>query len=94
VRLARWRGSARDRCVCCQAVSDASFSAAVLHVPDERGVLVPAGDLVYDDAPWLAAATSSAAARIVHPKISHEVGWWPCKLETAPTVDSCVLRML
>ena len=41
-----------------------------LHVPDAQGCLAPAGDLVYNDAPWLDAAT--AAVRTVHPNISNE----------------------
>lgn len=39
---------------------------------DERGVLVPATELVFNDAPWLALG-GGAQLRLVHPKLSHEV---------------------
>lgn len=42
-------------------------------VPDDRGVLLPAGDLVYNDAPWLDSTGPAASRRTVHPKISNEV---------------------
>lgn len=44
-----------------------------VYVPDERGCLLLAADLVYNDAPWLDSAGSSRAAPVVHPKISNEV---------------------
>jgi hypothetical protein len=40
-------------------------------VPDEHGLLIPAEELVFNDAPWL--GPQQQAARLVHPKISFEV---------------------
>lgn len=42
-----------------------------LPVPDTRGILHPAKDLVYDDAPWLTG--ERPAVPTVHPRLSHEV---------------------
>lgn len=42
-----------------------------LPVPDHRGSLLPARDLVYDDAPWLTGDRPPMAT--VHPRLSHEV---------------------
>lgn len=53
-----------------QALCDMSFSAAQLFVPDARGSLAPAGEMVYNDAPWL---DHGQEHRFVHPKLSHEV---------------------
>ena len=53
-----------------QALCDMSFSAAQLFVPDARGSLALAGEMVYNDAPWL---DHGQEHRFVHPKLSHEV---------------------
>lgn len=42
----------------------------VLHVPDSLGVLRTAGELVFNDAPWLG---NRPDLLFVHPRISHEV---------------------
>lgn len=52
-----------------QALSGVNCGGRQISVPDERGRLAPAEQLVFNDAPWLEAA----AARTVHPKISNEV---------------------
>ncbi|GIL85241.1 hypothetical protein Vretifemale_13849, partial [Volvox reticuliferus] len=46
---------------------------ATIYLPDERGVLARAGDLAFNDAPWLAGQPSSAFVRLVHPRISAHV---------------------
>ena len=48
-----------------------------LWVPDERGVLTAAPELVFNDAPWLGAQPE--AAHFVHPKISFEARSWTCQ---------------
>ena len=53
-----------------QELSDLVLSDVKVWVPDERGVLIAAGDLVFNDAPWLGA--QQEAAHFVHPKISFE----------------------
>lgn len=49
-----------------------------IHVPDAAGVLAPAGELVYNDAPWLegfgggaglAPAATASSSRFVHAKV-------------------------
>ena len=52
-----------------QALSDMRVGAEKLFILDSRGVLVPATDLVYNDAPWLPDQQFS----FVHPKLSNEV---------------------
>ncbi|CAI9097022.1 OLC1v1033309C2 [Oldenlandia corymbosa var. corymbosa] len=47
-----------------------------LFIPDSSGVLVCAGDLVYNDAPWLE-STNLGGKRLVHPCVSHDLA---CKL--------------
>ena len=42
-----------------------------MYCVDSAGLLVAAGELVYNDAPWLTG--SHTATRLVHPKLSHEV---------------------
>jgi sacsin len=44
--------------------------APVLHAPDTNGVLRPAGELVFNDAPWLG---NRPDLLFVHSRISHEV---------------------
>ena len=63
-----------------QTLSDAALKAVDLEiwVPDDRRILAPSGDLVYDDAAWLAKSNHpslapSAETRFVHPKISNDV---------------------
>ena len=56
-----------------QALSSMDVGGQQVYVPDERGCLLPATDLVYNDAPWLDSAGPSKAASVVHPKISNEV---------------------
>ncbi len=60
-------------------------SVSTVYVPDEKSVLVPAGELAYNDAPWMAAAGDPTGAagglsgaamgsvRLVHPKISNHI---------------------
>jgi len=43
-------------------------------VPDLDSILQPAGDLVYNDAPWMGNASFGEDFRFVHPKISIDVG--------------------
>ena len=45
------------------------FSAQRLHVLDERCMLAPAGELAYNDAPWVPAQQD---LRFVHPKLSNQ----------------------
>lgn len=52
-----------------QALSDMRVKAEKLYILDSRGVLVPASELVYNDAPWLPDQQFS----FVHPKLSNEV---------------------
>ena len=70
-----------------QALSSMDVGGQQVYVPDERGCLFLAADLVYNDAPWLDSAGPSKAAPVVHPKISNEVlsyyHWNPSML--APT---------
>ena len=54
-----------------QELSDLVIPDMDVWVPDERGILVAAGELVFNDAPWLGA--QQEAAHFVHPKISFEV---------------------
>lgn len=54
-----------------QELSGLGASSGQLFVPDERGVLTPAGKLVFNDVPWL--GPQQEAAHLVHPKISFEV---------------------
>ena len=54
-----------------QELSGLAADSGPLFVPDERGVLTPAEQLVFNDAPWL--GTQQEAAHLVHPKISFEV---------------------
>lgn len=43
-------------------------------VPDKNGpVLVPAGSLVYDNAPWLTSRLRQHNLRLVHPDVGNEV---------------------
>ncbi|GLC59948.1 hypothetical protein PLESTB_001557000 [Pleodorina starrii] len=57
-----------------QALADLSLPpGATIYLPDERGVLARAGDLAFNDAPWLAGQPSSASVRLVHPRISAHV---------------------
>ena len=42
---------------------------AAPHIPDARGVLAPAKDLVFNDAPWV----PDQRARFVHARLSHQV---------------------
>lgn len=55
-----------------------------VYVPDERGVLARAGELAFNDAPWLATQPTAGsvgaikpggngASRLVHPKLSNQV---------------------
>ncbi|KAL3502258.1 hypothetical protein ACH5RR_036707 [Cinchona calisaya] len=49
------------------------FDASIdLFIPDSSGVLVSAGDLVYNDAPWIENA-SLGGKRLIHPCINHEL---------------------
>jgi sacsin len=61
-----------------QILSDEGNRAAdwELFVPDDRGILVKAHELVYDDAPWLSEQPRQGVAnvRFCHPKISPKVG--------------------
>ena len=59
-----------------QALSDMPFSAQRLHVLDERCALAPAGDLAYNDAPWVPAQQGDL--RFVHPKLSNQVAGCTC----------------
>ncbi|XP_068639684.1 uncharacterized protein [Aristolochia californica] len=43
-----------------------------LFIPDTSGILIPAVDLVYNDAPWME-KSSAAAKHFVHPSISYEL---------------------
>ena len=56
-----------------QALSSMDVGGQQVYVPDERGCLLLAADMVYNDAPWLDSAGPSKAAPVVHPKISNEV---------------------
>ncbi|EFJ44918.1 hypothetical protein VOLCADRAFT_118510 [Volvox carteri f. nagariensis] len=57
-----------------QALADLTLPAgAIIYLPDERGVLARAGDLAFNDAPWLAGQPSAASVRLVHPRISAHV---------------------
>ncbi|GLI60510.1 hypothetical protein VaNZ11_002673 [Volvox africanus] len=57
-----------------QALADLTLpGGATIYLPDERGVLARAGDLAFNDAPWLAGQPSSAFVRLVHPRISAHV---------------------
>lgn len=47
------------------------ITSGLLYVPDEHGMLTPAEQLVFNDAPWL--GLQQEAAHLVHPKISFEV---------------------
>jgi len=51
-----------------------SCQHAPVLVPDLESVLMPAGDLVYNDAPWMGGNTFGEDFRFVHPKISIDVG--------------------
>lgn len=42
-------------------------------VPDADGVMRPASDLAFDDAPWLEGAGADDAPRLVHPRIAAPV---------------------
>ena len=57
-----------------QALSDMQCSAQTLHVLDERGMLAPAGELAFNDAPWV----PEQSLRFVHPKISNEARLSSC----------------
>lgn len=59
-----------------QALSSMDVGGQQVYVPDERGCLLLAVDMVYNDAPWLDSAGPSKAAPVVHPKISNEVLFW------------------
>lgn len=54
-----------------QELSGLVADSGPLFVPDERGVLTPAEQLVFNDVPWL--GPQQEAAHLVHPKISFEV---------------------
>lgn len=56
-----------------QALSDMQFSARMLYVPDNYGVLAPASELSYDDAKWMREEDKTGARRLVHSKLSNEV---------------------
>lgn len=61
-----------------QKVSDGGEQTgrdAEVMAPDEDGVMRPAADMVYDDAPWMSAAAKQAGGRLVlvHAKISAAV---------------------
>ncbi len=58
-----------------QKLSDSTMNACDwdVYAPDSAGVLVPATDLVYDDAPWMLGATGLADLRFVHAKVSNNV---------------------
>ena len=58
-------------CMLLQELSGLGVSSGPLFVPDERGVLTRAEQLVFNDAPWL--GPQQQAAHLVHPKISFEV---------------------
>lgn len=45
-------------------------AGCTIYIPDVGGLLAPAKDLVFNDAPWLGAHPE---IRFVHPKLSHEV---------------------
>ncbi|KAF7808226.1 sacsin isoform X2 [Senna tora] len=47
-------------------------SDSPLLIPDARGVLMPAGDLVYNDAPWLE-NNSFVGKHFIHPCVSHDL---------------------
>lgn len=52
-------------------------TTASLMVPDDKGVMGKASDLVYNDAPWV----PDQRARFVHARLSHQVQFmssrWP-----------------
>ncbi|KXZ55127.1 hypothetical protein GPECTOR_3g279 [Gonium pectorale] len=57
-----------------QALADLALPpGATIYLPDERGVLAPAGELAFNDAPWLAGQPAAASVRLVHPRISAHV---------------------
>lgn len=52
----------------------ASIKSEVVLVPDNSGpVLLPASDLVYDDATWLTSRLRQVNLRLVHPEVDDEV---------------------
>lgn len=51
----------------------ASIKTEVVLVPDTSGpLLLPASDLVYDDAPWLTSRLRQVNLRLVHPEVGDE----------------------
>ena len=40
-----------------------------MHIPDTRGVMAPAKDLAFNDAPWV----PDQRTRFVHARLSHQV---------------------
>ena len=63
-----------------QELSDLVIPDVRVWVPDERGVLTAAPDLVFNDAPWLGA--QQEAAHFLHPKISFEARLCACQCVT------------
>ncbi|KAL2612990.1 hypothetical protein R1flu_024682 [Riccia fluitans] len=55
-----------------QGTSTSKYLLGMMLIPDASGVLVPAKDLVYNDAPWLAKSVSGMR-RLVHPDIDNEL---------------------
>lgn len=55
-------------------VERASIEHEVVPVPDKSGpFLVQAGNLVYDNAPWLTSRLRQHNLRLVHPDVGNEV---------------------
>lgn len=58
-----------------QSSVSGKYSVGAILIPDSSGVLMPAKDLVYNDAPWLAKSVAGLAGmrRLVHPEIENEL---------------------
>lgn len=57
---------------CCLEKPLFEASDSPLLIPDAHGLLMPAGDLVYNDAPWLE-NSSLVGKHFIHPDISHDL---------------------